>query len=536
MTSRSRFPRAAFLVPSLLTALLVVPLTGAAAQAETGSPVPPTDLTGLVVDPLTGTLAPATAADPADPAAPVDPQAEAEAALETVQGIIDPATPVTTTDSNDLTLALADLATTRDDLPSGLKKDAARLLARPNPNDPAGGIECTSGSGLPCYGSVPEAPSVCENGICVHYVASGVNAASGAWAADVLDVMQYVAGRYATAGYRKPLSDGAAGMSSGGVGNVNGAFDVYLADLGKYGLYGYCTTDRQVGGHGTAPAYCVLDNDYSAAEFGRAHTPTENLQVTAAHEYFHAVQFAYDIGEERWMMEATATWAEDELYDNVNDNRQFLSSGPLGRPAQAMTNANGAYGAWIFFRYLSERFPTPAGGMPVIIRDIWNRAAGTTDARTALNRTLAARNTELRKQFGWFTAWNRRPAAYYSEGSAYRAAPLWRSYRLTMGRSVSARTDINKLASRTVRYKSALQRAGRLRVDVNLSSRNAGAFAIVTIKQKNKPAVTRKVKINAKGDKRVVYPFGRNVQWVEINLSNSGNKTRAAKISARVIR
>lgn len=529
MTSRSRFPRAALLVPSLLAALLVVPLTGAAAQAETGDPVPPTDLSGLAVDPLPAAV---------DPTTPVDPQAEAEAALETVQDILDPATPVTVTDGNDLTLALADLATTRNDLPSGLQKVAARLLARPNPTDPEGGMECKADSIYPCY-TAPEVAPRCGDGVCVHYVtdSGSPDKATTEWADQVLREMRYVKNRYIEAGWRRPLGDGASGTKVPvAAGNGTDVFDVYLADLGKIGYYGYCTTDSKVSGHGTAPAYCVLDNDYSAADFGRAHTPTENLQVTAAHEYFHAVQFAYDIGEERWMMEATATWAEDELYDNVNDNRQFLSSGPLGRPGQSMTNANGAYGAWIFFRYLSERFPTPAGGMPVIIRDIWTRAAGKTDVRTALNRTLAARNTELRKQFGWFTAWNRRPAAYYSEGSAYRAAPLWHSYRLTMGRSVTARTDLKKLSSRTVRYKSALQRAGRLRVDVNLSSRSAGAFAIVTVKKKNKAPVTTKVKINARGDKRVVYPFGRKVQWVEINLSNSGNKTRGAKISARVIR
>ena len=47
--------------------------------------------------------------------------------------------------------------------------------------------------------------------------------------------------------------------------------------------------------------------------------------MTAAHEFFHAVQFAYDAADDQWFMESTATWMEDEIYDDVNDNLQYLS-------------------------------------------------------------------------------------------------------------------------------------------------------------------------------------------------------------------
>ena len=84
----------------------------------------------------------------------------------------------------------------------------------------------------------------------------------------------------------------------------------------------------------------MLDNDYSRREFP-TNTPLENMHVTAAHEYFHAVQFAYDFFEDGWFMEATATWAEDELFDTVNDNVNYLPIGQLvdrfpdGRRARA---------------------------------------------------------------------------------------------------------------------------------------------------------------------------------------------------------
>ena len=74
--------------------------------------------------------------------------------------------------------------------------------------------------------------------------------------------------------------------------------------------------------------------------------------MTAAHEFFHAVQFHYDIGEDIWFMEGTATWIEDEAYDDVNDSLRYLPSGPMGQPLVPLDRNTGfrIYGTWIFWR------------------------------------------------------------------------------------------------------------------------------------------------------------------------------------------
>ncbi len=132
--------------------------------------------------------------------------------------------------------------------------------------------------------------------------------------------------------------------------------------MGAQGLYGFCTSEKQFRPNGPfdAWAYCVLDNDYRPGQFPSL-TPLENMQVTAAHEYFHAVQFAYDAFEDSWFMEATATWAEDEIFDDINDNLQYLRRGPLRRPQVPLDKFElgglHQYGDWIFFRYLTEQFP-----------------------------------------------------------------------------------------------------------------------------------------------------------------------------------
>lgn len=517
MPRRSHFPFIG-LLSALLAALLTVSVLGTAARADDSDP-----------------------AVPAGPVVPVDiddtvDQATAEQALETVQEIVETAPSATTTDATtgaDLTMALRDLAITRDDLPTSLQDDAARLLARPGtgyrPPPGSGGIECTNGSGLPCY-TAPEAAPLCGSGICVRYVqgayapTTGSDAPAPGYPAAVLNVMKNVASRYVAAGYRTPVSDGSE-------------FDVYLADLGKRGLYGYCTTDQRVAGHVTAAAYCVLDNDY--AEFGSVPGPLGNLQVTAAHEYFHAVQFAYDVNEDGWLLEATATWAEDEVYPDINDNRQYLKGGPLGQPAQSMDHRRGIapYGAWIFFRYLSEHYPAVngPGGMPTIVKDIWDLAAGQANSRQAINAALAARGTDLRTQFGWFAAANRRPALNYAEGVYYPRARLWRGVKLSSSRrSASDSVEVKHLASRTIRFKSKVRGKAHLRVHVNGPKRTKGGYVLVTIKRKGQAPVTQLVRINRKGDKTKRYPFGKKVQWVEITFANAGKKDATAKVSATV--
>ena len=185
--------------------------------------------------------------------------------------------------------------------------------------------------------------------------------------------------------------------------------------------------------------YCVLDNDYSKGEFP-TNTPKENLQVTAAHEYFHAVQFGYDVSEDGWVMEATATWAEDELYDGVNDNVQYLRSGPMSLPHKSLDQFFQLYhyGAWIFFRYLTERFPASDGGMPILVRDLWRRLDDASGGRgeyslEGVRGVLRKRDLSLTEAFAGFAAANRTPGRSYAEGKAnrYPHAPLARAATLS---------------------------------------------------------------------------------------------------------
>ena len=96
----------------------------------------------------------------------------------------------------------------------------------------------------------------------------------------------------------------------------NGYYDIYF--VAEDNLYGYCQPMTLVDGSQEASSFLALSTwilDYNGA-----------LEVTVAHEYFHGVQFVYDVYEDSYWMENTSTWMEDETYDDINDYYNYLSA------------------------------------------------------------------------------------------------------------------------------------------------------------------------------------------------------------------
>jgi hypothetical protein len=495
-------------------------------------------LTILVLGSLS---APARAAEP-DPTPPLDgATAAAKEALATVRGLLDGITgPLQATgDSHDdLTLALRDLALLKNDLPAADQRAAERLLARPT--DGAGD---QFGDGY----EVPEQTPVCSDVVCVHYVLEPalpgsqtqheVNPADGPDEGTVPDYVDFavktmtdVHNAYVAGGYRAPKADSILGGDS--------KPDIYLANVGDDGFYGYCASDDPSASR-NAWAYCVLDNDYVASEFGTRNTPAQNFKVTAAHEYFHAVQFGYDVAEDGWVMEATATWAEDQLYDGVNDNRQYLPHGPMKLPHESLDQFTGAfhYGTWIFFRYLTERFPAAQGQLPILVRDLWRRldqSAGRPGEYSlqGLKKVLRQRNMSLTKAFAGFSAANRRPGLAYEEGKAYPSAPL--AALKTLGkdrrRTGPLPLSLDHLAAGTVRYtpdRSLGGSAWRVRLILEMKPRWKGSGAIVTIKPQSGKPRAKWVSLNRLGDAKPMANFSRSTtKWVEVTLVNASDHFR----------
>ena len=56
-------------------------------------------------------------------------------------------------------------------------------------------------------------------------------------------------------------------------------------------------------------------------------------------------------------MEGSATWVEDVVYDNINDNYQYLPTSPIRHPRTSLDYSGGGYpyGSFIFFTYATAR-------------------------------------------------------------------------------------------------------------------------------------------------------------------------------------
>jgi hypothetical protein len=342
--------------------------------------------------------------------------------------------------------------------------------------------------------------------------------------------VQYVANTYASSGYRRPLPD----KGKGGDNRV----DIYIAQLDP-GLYGYCTTDQKrpsKPGHFDVWAYCVLDADYA----GFPRTPIENFQVTIAHEYYHATQFAYDIADDPWFQEATAAWAEDELYPTINDNYQYLADSPITHPGKAMdTFKNGAvfhYGVWNFFRYLTEHYPAKVGALPGLLLHMWQYADSSHGPRKDLYSVQAIEkalrkdaHTHLDDQFTNYSAATGFPALTFAEGAAppfglgYPSKSLSGVATLAAGAKKKFKAKLDHLTSSTFQLLPG-GGTGQLKLDLKMARKSFGSRAIVAIYSTNGALAFQNIKIKGKGKGKATVLFDGSVALVEVTLVNASTK------------
>lgn len=212
--------------------------------------------------------------------------------------------------------------------------------------------------------SVPEAKNspACSRHFCVHWVDQGLDAPNLAdkngdgipdYVERVLKVAEHV--HYVEnqkLGWREPRSDGH-------LGGRNGKTDVYLSQIGGQ-LFGYAAPDRgQATKRHRIPrrlhGYLVLDNDYSAFEFPGTK-PLNDLEVTFAHEYNHILQFGYDAYQDPWFAESTATWMEDQVYNNIDDYLRYVRHWVKLWETPLTTSSIKMYGSAVWNQWLARRY------------------------------------------------------------------------------------------------------------------------------------------------------------------------------------
>lgn len=441
------------------------------------------------------------------------------------------------------TMILRDLVARLGGLGPKELQRARRVLARPDDPSP-------EPAGAPKY-SVPSSTG-CTTNFCIHWVDTSDDAPpAGDSDADTIPdyvetvaaVMEEVRAREVqTLGYRAPKPDTTSANNGG-----DNRFDVYVANIGSDGIYGYCTTDDPNAQPGSGyqyfdmSAFCVLDDDY--VEF--PNEPLASLQVTAAHEYFHALQFGYDFLEDLWLMEGTAAWMEDEVYDAVNDNYQYLPTSALAAPQVPIDYGDEGfqYGAWLWWRFLTEYLGTSGVKDPLIVRQTWENADAAEPSRRggssapdsysleAIFNALEARGLRFRFAFADFAAVNYVADAFYEEGKRYvRVAgyPPERRAKITRTRrNRSGQVILDHLTSFYATYKPGKGVGDRaeLRVAVDLPNYGLGPEASIVVLKRSGALKVIALALDSQGNATRRVNFSRSkVFSVTVVLTNASTR------------
>lgn len=460
--------------------------------------------------------------------------ASARVAVSTLETAID----AVETGDTDVSMALLDLARVADDLPEAEQDDAQRVLARPD-GENGSGLDGTFGGTWSLTDRL-NAKTTCKDGttllpFCVHWVPAGglltsVNAATAAEVQQTIATLRTVwRTEIGSLGYRSPAGDGTDGNPSGET--RSNLTDVYLSDLAGYLGYAVCET-----GGSQCPGYLVLENDYEEYADGDA-ARLDLRRVTTAHEFFHLVQYAYDAQESAWLLESTANWMEEQVYDGINDNRGFIRYGSLPAPHRPLNAANGRaeYGNWVFHQLYAERLGRAT------VRDVWTRAAQVAGPtwRSALQGALAARGSSFRATSSVFGAATNAPSRFWSEGSAYPRGSVTSSWTLPGSYTTGSRSlTLNRFASSNFRFvpASGLGSGWKLRVSVNTPSAGVGTASLV-VHWRDGRVTTNYFRLNSAGDATLTTAFSAGaVSRVMLNLGHVSTSQHNVGYKATTIR
>ncbi len=410
-------------------------------------------------------------------------------ALERVDAVIDDRG---AGDQRALTPALAELARRKDDLGAADRRRARALLARP----------ADGGTGVGRW-TAPAGSQVsdCTTHFCFHWIDDETSSDAPPLIdgddentrPDYIDLLaeafeQSYDTEVGSMGWLAPVSDGT-------LGGEDGLVDVYLSDIGPT-AYGYAVPETDAR---STYAYLVVDNDYDASQFPRyGGDPTIPVQATAAHEFNHVLQYGYDSYQDLWMFEATATWAEDKVFDAANDYVSYLGTW-ASLPFEPITSAGDGspandrlkmYGSAIWNHWLDQRFGED------IVRQAWARSQASSPpgigfAPGAYDRVIRdAGGAGFASEFAAFAAstaeWGAANSEI-SEGTTFLPREVRREGELAIGATTPANATLDHTAFAL--YSVPPTNAAELHLTGGLPAGTAGSIALVGLAGGNQTRV-----------------------------------------------
>jgi hypothetical protein len=248
-------------------------------------------------------------------------------------------------------------------------------------------------------------------------------------------------------------------------------YDVYIQDLGANN-FGYTQPETEIPDVPSKPnprwtSYIVIDNDFGIG-FRTQGIPA--VRVTAAHEFFHAIQLGgYGLWDdnELYFYEMTAEAMESVVFPSVKDYVKDIYTyfNVMDLLPLYDSNINLAYGRAIWGVYLVQQY-----GIQVM-KSIWEQVASQKPF-AALDKALSLRSTSLQQAFATFSLWNfftgvrADTILYYKDGNLFPQLRFSETRDITSG----AYTFLRTAKSYTMQYVRAIRNSDS--VDFKISNVN----------------------------------------------------------------
>jgi len=171
-------------------------------------------------------------------------------------------------------------------------------------------------------------------------------------------------------------------------------FNVYIGDTGgpsSLGANGY---------------YYYDDDDWPMIVIASSLVGTDESEITAAHEFFHAIQDSTETyvyaGDAAWYFEATAVWAEAKVYPGSTEYVKFIPSlaflphlpiSFFDYPDSLDLQEYHHYGASLFIKHLDE------GYGPDLIQRSWEEAPIVGSPLEVLDELLIDQSSSVESEF-----------------------------------------------------------------------------------------------------------------------------------------
>ncbi len=267
-------------------------------------------------------------------------------------------------------------------------------------------------------------------------------------------------------GFAAPLPDDGSG------GSTN--LDFYLA-----------TYEQTYGGAYTQPTYVDSSSNDSMQSCAtyialNERLPDDLMPVYVAHELNHASQAAMDFLEFSWAWEATATFVEDEVFDDINDYYWYIPYFQ-GYPEQNLVYFGSSepysiypYGGSIFVHFLKEAL---GDDDERLVADLWERSsqAGRTNEPDFLDAVAERARSEgwqgIEEAYARFALWryfvgSADDGAHFSEGAAWGGeadaqVPITRSIALEDLPATGSITDLAEFGTSYVMVNTGGEGEGR---------------------------------------------------------------------------